>query len=81
MNLLKNLSDKGKTIVCVLHDLNAAMNYCNKTILLKAGKIFKQGDTESVLTKENIKEVYNIDAEIINLTDDRKPLIVYCSPY
>ena len=66
MDLLKDLSAKGKTVLCVMHDLNAILRSCDKCILLKDGSIFAYGETKSVLTEENIKTVYGIDVQIID---------------
>ena len=66
MDLLKDLSANGKTVLCVMHDLNAILRSCDKCILLKDGSIFAYGETKSVLTEENIKTVYGIDVQIID---------------
>ena len=65
LTLLSKLASEGKTIICVLHDLNAILWNCSKCILLDKGSVFAYGETKSVLTTENIKAVYGIDAEII----------------
>ena len=65
LTLLSKLAKEGKTIICVLHDLNAILWNCTKCILLDKGSVFAYGETKSVLTTENIKAVYGIDAEII----------------
>ena len=65
LTLLSKLASEGKTIICVLHDLNAILWNCTKCILLDKGSVFAYGETKSVLTTENIKAVYGIDAEII----------------
>ncbi|MFW6382142.1 MAG: ABC transporter ATP-binding protein [Bacillota bacterium] len=63
-DLLSYLNNKKNiTIIIVSHDLNLASQYCNKLILLKNGQIYTIGNAEEVLTKNNIKEVYN--AEVI----------------
>lgn len=62
VTLQKNNS---KTIIAVLHDINIASRYCNKIILMKDGKIHNHGDTDEVLTKENLFEVYGIDFELL----------------
>lgn len=66
LELLSKLSAQGRTVLCVLHDLNAILRSCTRCILLNQGQIFAYGETKSVLTKENIKAVYGIDVEIIN---------------
>ncbi|MFN4227845.1 MAG: ABC transporter ATP-binding protein [Candidatus Ratteibacteria bacterium] len=59
MDILKDLNEKGLTIISIFHDLNLASNYCSKIILFKNGEIYKQGNVEDVLTYQNIEEVYN----------------------
>ena len=66
LNLLRELADKGKTVLCVMHDLNAILRSCDKCILLKDGSIFSYGETKAVITEDNIKAVYGIDVQIIN---------------
>lgn len=64
LKLLSALQNSGKTIICVLHDLNAVMQYCNQVVIMKNGTVFAFGQTSEVLTEENIKEVYNVNARI-----------------
>ena len=65
LDLLSKLSGEGRTVVCVMHDLNAILRNCTRCILMKDGGVFAYGDTKAVLTKENIREVYDIDVEIL----------------
>jgi iron complex transport system ATP-binding protein len=66
MDLIKDLCVKEKLIVlAVFHDFNLAARYCKSAIILKDGKIFSAGTLAEVLTSENIKGVFNVDA-IVN---------------
>ncbi len=56
--------DQLLTIVCVLHDLNMAMTYARRTIVLAGGRIAADGETASVLTPDIISSVYNVRAEV-----------------
>jgi iron complex transport system ATP-binding protein len=63
MDLVKELCVKEKLIVlAVFHDLNLAARYCTSAIMLKKGRIFAAGDLSEVLTSENIKGVFNVNA-------------------
>jgi iron complex transport system ATP-binding protein len=63
MDLVKEFCVKEKLIVlAVFHDLNLAARYCNSAVMLKKGKIFSAGNIAEVLTSENIKGVFNVDA-------------------
>lgn len=65
METLKELNEKeNKTIIAILHDLNLSAAYCKNIILMKKGSIFSNGLVEEVLTKENLKEVYEMNFEI-----------------
>ena len=63
MDLVKELCVKEHLIVlAVIHDLNLAARYCSSALLLKGCTIFAAGPVEKVLTSENIKSVFNVDA-------------------
>ena len=57
--------EKHISVIVSIHDINLAITYSDKFIMLKDGKIYAYGD-DSILTKESIKEVYKLDVEIIN---------------
>lgn len=57
-----------RTVIAVVHDLNLALHYGEKAILLKDAKLVAQGEVSEVLTKENLSEVYQVDVfEHMNL--------------
>jgi iron complex transport system ATP-binding protein len=63
MDLVKELCVKERLIVlAVIHDLNLAARYCSSILLLKGARIFAAGLVENVLTSENIKAVFHVDA-------------------
>jgi iron complex transport system ATP-binding protein len=63
MNLLKELCIKEKLVIlAVFHDFNLASRYSDYLILLNKGKIVSIGKAEDVLTSENIREVFQVDA-------------------
>ncbi|MBL4828615.1 MAG: ATP-binding cassette domain-containing protein [Aliivibrio sp.] len=65
LDILAELVTQGKTVVVVLHDLNQACRYADELIVMKAGELFIQGDSKSVMTEEMLEEVFNLDASII----------------
>ena len=77
METLKRLNDEeNKTIIAILHDLNLSSAYCKDIILMKNGSIYSKGSVESVLTKENLKDVYEMDFEIQRLTKSNQLFLV-----
>ena len=64
MNLITELKKTNIVIVIVTHDLMFAARYCDKVILMNKGEIVSAGNTIDVLTSENIKELFEIDAVV-----------------
>jgi len=75
LNLLEELNRKqGTTIVMVIHELNNAARFADHMIGVKKGKVICQGTAHEVMTKENLKELFNIDAEIVEDPRNNKPV-------
>jgi lipopolysaccharide transport system ATP-binding protein len=47
-NTINQFREMGRTILLVSHDLNIVSSFCNKTILLEAGRIVAHGDPRDV---------------------------------
>lgn len=67
MKIIRDIS-KSQNIasIVVMHDLNLALRYSDKFIMLKDGKIFAEGD-RSIINPENIKAVYGVNAFVENI--------------
>ena len=64
-SLLARLNrDRGTTMVVSTHDLNLAATLCTELVLIKAGRVLAQGATGDVLTAENIRRLYGVDADV-----------------
>jgi iron complex transport system ATP-binding protein len=64
LRLLKELKKKrGITIVMALHDINIAFQF-DKIILVKDGKVLGIGKPDAVLTKDLLKEAFDVEVEI-----------------
>lgn len=74
MEIVKNL---GIEVIAAIHDLNIAAMYCDKIYVLKNGEIVAYGTPKDVLTKELIKEVYDVDAKVIKDEEDDSINIIY----
>ena len=60
LEVVKTLNEKYNiTIIMVLHDLNQAINYSHNIVIMKNGKLIKQGRSQEVLDEDTIKDVYN----------------------
>jgi len=63
LDLVKKLSDEdGLTVVIVSHDLPMVVRYCDRIVMLKNHRVFAVGTPEDVLTPENMRSIFNVDA-------------------
>ena len=63
--ILKNLQiNENVTVITVSHDLNLAASYSDKVILLKRGNLLMFDSTDKIFTRENIKDVFEVESEI-----------------
>lgn len=79
LDLLANLNQRRrKTIVMVLHDLNLACRYAHHIVAVRQGRVHAEGDPETVVTEQLVREVFDLGCRII-----RDPLFdtPLCIPY
>ena len=74
MDILKK---QNVTLFSSIHDLNLASLYCDKIIFLYQGKIVDYGTPEEVLTKENIRKYFGIEAQVTRNAATGKMQIYY----
>ena len=72
---VRELADGGTGVVAVLHDLNLAAEYCDRIVLLQAGRVVASGPTAEVLTYKNLTAVYETEI-YVDLNDITGALVV-----
>lgn len=76
MKMVRRLCDElGKTVILVFHEINYAAFYSDYICAFVDGKVASFGTVEEVMTRENLKNIYNVDFEIIEV--EGKPLSIY----
>lgn len=50
-----------KSILVVLHDLTHAHRYTDEVVLLNEGKVVAQGSPDTVMSRAQLSQVYNVD--------------------
>lgn len=63
--LLDEVKRRGRTVLMSLHDLNMAMRYCDQVSLMQHGRICAQGTPEDVLSRQAIRQLYQVDAAFV----------------
>ncbi|MBN1539685.1 MAG: heme ABC transporter ATP-binding protein [Candidatus Thermoplasmatota archaeon] len=65
MSMVRKMNrENGLTVIVVVHDLDLAARFCSRIILLKNGKINKDGPIDRVLTPENIEQVFDVRSRV-----------------
>ncbi len=68
MRLLRDIAKlKNITVVAICHDLNVTSMYADRILMLYDHRIFADGSAHEVMTRENIKRIYNIDCVISDM--------------
>ncbi len=73
LDLVKEETDDGISVVMAMHDLNLTLRYSEKIVMLNGGRIFAAGG-EEVLTPENIESVYGVKVDITQ--ESGRPMII-----
>lgn len=76
MDIAKNFARCGGGVLAVLHDLNLAAHYADKMILLKQGEIYCEGSASTVLTTQNLRDVYHCALIVSELPKADIPFIL-----
>lgn len=63
MAVLREFSCDERACLVVLHDLSLAARYCDRLYLMHEGRVVAEGDPSSVLSRENLKNVYGVEVE------------------
>lgn len=72
MKLLRELTDElNLTTVMVVHDINMAAAYADTIVAMKDGQIAMVGTPEEIITPINLKNIFNLDAEVLTLYGKR----------
>ncbi len=79
LNIFRKLNQQqGRTVVAVLHDLNQACRYADNLVVMVKGKIIAQGEPKSIINQALIKQVFDLECQIIPDPVVGTPMIVPC---
>lgn len=66
LELIRKLSTElGITVLCVLHDVNMAARYSDLICAIKDGSVCAYGEPREVVTRENLAQIFGIDATVL----------------
>ena len=75
LKMVRDICHKDNMIaVVVIHDLNLALRFCDRFLLMKDGQVYRHGD-RSILDSEALQTVYGVDAKVVE-TEGRHMVLV-----
>lgn len=77
LQIMESLKKSGITVLAAVHDMNIAATYCDTIVALNGGRVLKCGIPGEVFTKDFFKDVFNVDAHIMEHPQNGKLIISY----
>jgi iron complex transport system ATP-binding protein len=70
--LLRRLHDERRvTVLISTHDLALAGTLCDRLLMIRDGEVVADGDTDRVLDTANIRTVFGVDADVLQVSGRR----------
>jgi iron complex transport system ATP-binding protein len=76
MRIVRSLVDDGRTVIAVFHDLNVAMSFADRVVLLQRGKQVAIGAPRKTMTAEALSNIYEHKIDVITVNDDTGPIVI-----
>jgi len=77
LGLMRELARGGLTVLAALHDLSLAASYADHVIVLANGRVRAAGAPRDVLTPALIRDVWGVEAQVLEHPATGRPLIAY----
>lgn len=78
MEIVKKLNrESGIGVVMVLHDITQAIDVSDRIVVIKNGIKYCEGSPKDVITSKMIKDVYNVDSDVVTLPGRKSPIVLF----
>ncbi len=75
VEIAKRRAQNGTAVIAVLHDLNLAMRFADRIVLLHRGRLAVDGGRAEAITAETIRRIFEVDVRI-DYTDQGVPFLL-----
>jgi cobalamin transport system ATP-binding protein len=81
LGLVRGLArDQGKAVLAIFHDLNLAAAYCDHVVALEDGAVVRSGPPEAVITRDLVRDVFGVEADVSPSGSAGRPSVVVAPP-
>ncbi len=77
MDVFAAMAAKNFGVVCVLHDLNLALQYASDVLLLKEGTQLTYSPAAQALSPELVAHAYGVDSRLIYLPSEHRKIVYF----
>jgi iron complex transport system ATP-binding protein len=75
VEIARRRAQSGTAVIAVLHDLNLAMRFADRLVLLHRGRLAVDGGRAEAITAETIRRIFEVDVRI-DYTDQGVPFLL-----
>ncbi len=72
----RTAAGEGMAVLIALHDLNHALRYCTRTMVIADGRLVASGPTDEVITPAMLRDVYKVAARVECCSEGRPMIVV-----
>ncbi len=76
LQAVREFANRGGAVMVILHDLNLAARYCDRLLLLEAGRAHALGTPDAVLVPDALKAVFGLEVLVQRHPERGHPLII-----
>ena len=69
---------RGTAILIALHDLNHALQFCDRALVIAGGRLMAQGPVAEVITATMLRDVWRVEARVETCSLGRSIVLVDC---
>lgn len=62
---VQKIASSGKSVILVTHNLEDVIPEINRVILIREGKVFRDGKKEDILTDSNLSELFSLPVKVL----------------
>jgi ABC-type cobalamin/Fe3+-siderophores transport system ATPase subunit len=74
MQTLRKLTEAGITVVAALHDLNMALSFCDRILVMNDGYLERFGPADEIINQSMVADIYRVPAQLLKTEDGRSHL-------
>lgn len=74
---VRKIAGSGKSVILVTHNLQEIIPEINRVILVREGKVFRDGKKEDILTDANLSELFSLPVKVLENEGYYQALISY----